>query len=123
VPASACAFEFLLSEEVEPSPIVKTGKLLDADGCLLVNSLAQACTLPRAALTRIHRFFRWLENLYRENLSAALAAGALRPGADIDGLAAALVAFDQGLAVASRCERQRTTLVNGALTLLASIRV
>lgn len=90
-------------------------------GCLLVNSLAEIASIPPAAVVQVQTFFAWLESLYRQNLAAAARAGALRKDADVAGLAAALVSFDQGLAIASRSVTQRQTLARSALALLDCI--
>ena len=97
-------------------------KLTHPDGCLLVNSLAESASAPPAALARIHVFFDWLKDRYRHNLAAALEDGSLPAGTDIDGLAAAFVAFDQGRAIASRSPRQRKTLAQSASVLVSSLR-
>ena len=67
-------------------------------------------------------FFDWLTDRYRDNLAAALNDGSLLVGTDIDSLAAAFVAFDQGLAIASRSPRQRQTLAQSASALLSNLR-
>jgi TetR/AcrR family transcriptional regulator, transcriptional repressor for nem operon len=97
-------------------------RLTSTDGCLLVNSLAESASSPPAALARVHAFFDWLQDMYRQNLAAALGDGSLAIGSDIDSLAAALVAFDQGLAIASRSPRQREALAKSACALVSSLR-
>ena len=92
-------------------------------GCFLVNSLAECASIPRPALLRAQQFFAWLQSLYEQNLRAAGCDGTLRRGAHIDHLAAALVVYDQGLAIASRSNVQASDLSEGAMSLLAAIRV
>lgn len=92
-------------------------------GCFLVNSLAECTSIPRRALVRVQAFFDWLKALYARNLKAAASDGKLRPGVHIDHLASAFVVYDQGLAIASRSKAQVSDLSEGALSLLAAIRV
>ncbi|MEY4549149.1 MAG: hypothetical protein RL685_5344 [Pseudomonadota bacterium] len=93
----------------------------DRRGCLLVNSLGEAETIPVEAAERVQGFFTWLEALYRRNLEAAAAQGALCAPADVHRLAAALVVFDQGLAIASRLPGPNRDLTGDALCLLDCI--
>lgn len=95
--------------------------IADAKGCFVVNSLADIENVPGPAAARIRRFFSWLETLYRKNLEAALEAGEIAQSTDVEGLATALLVFDQGLAVASRSPAQRQQLVRAALALLTSL--
>jgi TetR/AcrR family transcriptional regulator, transcriptional repressor for nem operon len=96
--------------------------ITDAKGCFAVNSLADVENIPIPAAARVRRFFTWLETLYRRNLELAVAAGELEPNTDVEDLAAALVMFDQGLALAARSPSQRRRLVRAALALLAGLK-
>lgn len=86
-----------------------------------MNSLGEGAVVPHQAAERISDFFTWLENLYRRNLEAAAAEGALCARADVQQLAAALVVFDQGLAIAARLPGQGGDLESAALALLACV--
>lgn len=97
------------------------GDAPDRRGCLLVNSLGERGSVPQKAAERISDFFNWLEALYRHNLEAAAAQGALCHDANTESLAAALVVFDQGLAIASRIPGRARDLANQALSLLACL--
>ena len=83
-------------------------------GCLLVNSLGQRSEIPAPARRRVDAFFRWVEGRYAHHLEVACDAGALRSGADPAALAAGLVAFDQGLAVAAAAP-SRASALRGAV--------
>jgi TetR/AcrR family transcriptional regulator, transcriptional repressor for nem operon len=96
-------------------------EIADARGCFLVNSLADVANIPPAGAAQVRRFFAWLETLYRRNVQAAVGAGELERRTDVEGLAAALLVFDQGLAVAVRSSSQRKQLVRAALALLGSL--
>jgi TetR/AcrR family transcriptional repressor of nem operon len=90
----------------------------DTRGCLLVNSLGERGEIPAPALARIDTFFRWVRQRYARHLRAAARHGELRPGADPDALASALLAFDQGLAVAGKLPGERKRLAASVRALL-----
>jgi AcrR family transcriptional regulator len=97
------------------------GGVMESRGCFVVNSLADIENIPPGAGARARRFFAWLETLYRRNLEAAVESGDLERTTDVEGLAAALLVFDQGLAVAGRSPSQRKDVVRAALALLSSL--
>jgi TetR/AcrR family transcriptional regulator, transcriptional repressor for nem operon len=96
--------------------------ITDPRGCFAVNSLADVENIPGPAAARVRRFFAWLATLYRHNVEAAVAAGELDASTDVEGLSAALLVFDQGLAVAARSRSQRKQLVRAALALLTNLK-
>lgn len=81
-----------------------------SEGCLLVNSLGERSTIPAEARRSIDDFFMWVRGRYRAHLTEAVARGEVRPDADTDALAGALLAFDQGLASAATIPSQRRHL-------------
>lgn len=81
-----------------------------SEGCLLVNSLGERSEIPGAARERIDAFFAWVRDRYQVHLEAAAARGQIPASADAAALAAALLAFDQGLASAATIPAQRRTL-------------
>jgi TetR/AcrR family transcriptional regulator, transcriptional repressor for nem operon len=97
------------------------GDIVESTGCFVVNSLADIENVPPGAAARARRFFAWLETLYRRNLEAAVQSGDLEQTTDLKGLAAALLVFDQGLAVAGRSQSQRKHVVRAGLALLSSL--
>lgn len=90
----------------------------DTRGCLLVNALGERAGIPEEAVERMDAFFGWVRERYEGHLRAAERAGELRAGADPRELAAALLAFDEGLAVAGRLPGERRRLAAGVAAFL-----
>lgn len=95
----------------------------DISGCLLVNTLAERESVPPAALEKVDRFFAMVRQLYADNLLAARDNGDIRPDVNLADLAAALVTFDQGIAIAVKSPLQQTQTQKAVQALLSAIRI
>lgn len=90
-------------------------------GCLLVNSLGERTEIPAEALARMDAFFGWVRDRYARHFRLARDRGELRPGSDPDALASALLAFDQGLAVAGKLPGERPGLARAVASFLDAL--
>ena len=87
----------------------------DFRGCFLVNSLAEREVLPVEAAALVDRFFDRVRRLFAENVEAARRAGDLHGTIDAGTLAAVILSFDNGLAIAGKHPETRKRL-GGAIT-------
>jgi len=91
----------------------------DPRGCLLVNALAERSEVPPDALARA--FFSWVRGQYARHLHAAQKGGELRAGAEPEALALALLALDQGLALAGKLPVERARLSEAVRALFDAV--
>jgi len=93
----------------------------DPRGCLLVNALAERSEVPPDALARADAFFAWVRGQYARHLRAARERGELRAGAEPEAVAFALLALDQGLALAGKLPVERTRLSEAVRALIDAV--
>ncbi len=91
-------------------------------GCFLVNSLAEREILPDEATETVDRFFDEVRRLFEENLQAAQHAGELRGDVDLGALAATILSFDNGLAIAGKHPSTRKELADAVPLFLDTVR-
>jgi TetR/AcrR family transcriptional repressor of nem operon len=93
-----------------------------ARGCLLVNSLGERGEIPNDAARLIDTFFEGVGARYAVHLRAARDRGEIPSRVDPEALAEALLALDQGLAVAATLPGRRGRATDGVRAFFDALR-